>query len=68
MVVWGTNPQGGRGGYGPGLSSNDRNGVSYRKKNKVVRGYFCRAYEGLLLPEQFVGKWFEGHCYKIIGT
>ena len=34
-VVWGSNPQEGN---PPVLSTHDRNGGSYRKKNKVVKG------------------------------
>ena len=64
MVVWGIHRRD-RGGYGPVLSSYYRNGGSYRKKTEVVKGYFCRTYEGLFLSEQFAGKQSEGRGYEI---
>ena len=54
-----------RGGYGLVLCSHYRNGGSYRKMNKVMKGYFCRAYKALLPPLPFAGKQSEGHGYKI---
>ena len=41
------------------------NAGSYRKKNEVVKGYFCSTYGGLLLPEQFVEMQSEGDGYEI---
>ena len=50
---------------GPVLSSHDKNGGSYKKKTEVVKGFFCRAWEGLLLPEKLVGKQSKGCGYEI---
>ena len=50
------------------ISFHDRSGGSYRKNDEVVKGYFCRAQEGLLRPVQLAGKQSEGHIYEIEET
>ena len=59
---------GAEGGQGIVLSSHVRNGGTCRMMNKVVKGYFCRAKEGLLFPLQFARKQSEKHGYEIEKT